>query len=243
MAFFVGAGTIADDIVRKETRNGVLATFRLETGAPNNRAPLDRRRSLGPPRRHHRPPRHRPARAVLVAGRLTQKTWRDRDTGEARHRYVVTALDIDLLPDDTDPILLPTTVVAAGTVETVYPDRPTNVRRRALLPPRHRPSRRQDRPPLDRRRALDLELEPLAAWWSATPSLGPVTSPTPSGEETTALACSTRVLSLRARHVRTRPRLSRASRNPLGPTTHRRRLEPCVLRMCQRRRIALEAVT
>ena len=34
MAFFVAAGTISNDIVRKETRNGVLATFRLETGAP-----------------------------------------------------------------------------------------------------------------------------------------------------------------------------------------------------------------
>ncbi len=36
MAFFVGAGTISEDVVRKETRNGVLAVFRLETGAPKS---------------------------------------------------------------------------------------------------------------------------------------------------------------------------------------------------------------
>ena len=32
MAHFVGTGTIATGIVRKETRNGVLATFRMASG-------------------------------------------------------------------------------------------------------------------------------------------------------------------------------------------------------------------
>lgn len=31
MAFFIATGTISNDVVRKETRNGVLTTFRLET--------------------------------------------------------------------------------------------------------------------------------------------------------------------------------------------------------------------
>ncbi len=62
---------------------------------------------------------------MLVSGRLTQKAWKDSTSGQARNRYVVTALDIDLLTDNTDPILLPTTVVAAGTVQAVYPDRQT----------------------------------------------------------------------------------------------------------------------
>lgn len=124
MAFFVGAGTIADDVVRKETRNGVLAIFRLETGAPNNRRlwiDVEAWGHLAGTIAHHASA----GRAVLVSGRLTQKTWRDTQSGQARNRYVVTALDIDLLTDNTDPILLPTTVVAAGTVKAVYPDRPT----------------------------------------------------------------------------------------------------------------------
>lgn len=37
MAFFTAIGTISNDIVRRETKNGVVATFRLETGAPRGR--------------------------------------------------------------------------------------------------------------------------------------------------------------------------------------------------------------
>lgn len=124
MAFFVGAGTIADDVVRKETRNGVLAVFRLETGAPNNRRlwiDVEAWGHLAGTIAHHASA----GRAVLVSGRLTQKTWRDTQSGQARSRYVVTALDIDLLTDNTEPILLPTTVVVDGTVQKVYSDRPT----------------------------------------------------------------------------------------------------------------------
>ena len=32
MAFVIATGTSSNDVVRKETRNGVLTTFRLETG-------------------------------------------------------------------------------------------------------------------------------------------------------------------------------------------------------------------
>ena len=124
MAFFVGAGTIADEVVRKETRNGVLAVFRLETGAPNDRRlwiDVEAWGRLAGTVAHHASA----GRPVLVSGRLTYKTWRDRTSGEARSRLVVTALDVDLLSDDVDQVLLPTTVVAAGSVEAAYPDRPT----------------------------------------------------------------------------------------------------------------------
>lgn len=124
MAFFVAAGIVSDEIVRKETRSGVLATFRLETGAPNNRRlwiDVEAWGQLAGTVAHH----GSVGRGVLVSGRLTYKTWRDRDTGESRHRYVVTALDVDLLREGTEPVLLPSTVVVAGTVETVYPERPT----------------------------------------------------------------------------------------------------------------------
>ncbi|MCB0997366.1 MAG: single-stranded DNA-binding protein [Acidimicrobiales bacterium] len=124
MAFFVAAGIISDKIVRKETRNGVLATFRLETGAPNNRRlwiDVEAWGQLAGTVAHH----GSVGRGVLVSGRLTYKTWRDRETGDSCHRYVVTALDVDLRPEGSEPTLLPSTVVVAGTVETVYPKRPT----------------------------------------------------------------------------------------------------------------------
>lgn len=124
MAFFVGAGTIAEEVVRKETRNGVLAVFRLETGAPNDRRlwiDVEAWGQLAGTVAHH----GSAGRPVLVSGRLTYKTWRDRESGEARDRLVVTALDVDLLGDEIDQILLPSTVVAEGTIETIYPNRPT----------------------------------------------------------------------------------------------------------------------
>ncbi|MEZ5229752.1 MAG: single-stranded DNA-binding protein [Acidimicrobiales bacterium] len=85
MAYFVAAGVISDEVVRKETRNGVLATFRLETGAPNNRRlwiDVEAWGQLAGTVAHH----GSVGRGVLVSGRLTYKTWRDRDTGESRHR-------------------------------------------------------------------------------------------------------------------------------------------------------------
>jgi len=64
-------------------------------------------------------------RAVLVSGRLTYKTWRDRATGDSRHRYVVTALDIDLLSKTPGLQCVPTTLVVSGAIETIHPVRPT----------------------------------------------------------------------------------------------------------------------
>lgn len=124
MTFFVAAGIIADDIVRKETRAGVLAAFRLETGAPNGRRlwiDVEAWGQLAGTVAHH----GAAGRGVLVSGRLTYKTWRDRRSGESRNRYVVTAHDIDLLSSDVDPLLFRATVVVAGTVDSVYPERPT----------------------------------------------------------------------------------------------------------------------
>jgi hypothetical protein len=122
MTHFLGAGTIASDIVRKETRNGVLATFRLRSGAKGRgQVWIDVEawgHLAGTVHQHGRS-----NRPVIVAGRLTQKTWHDRDTGEARHRYVITASDIDLLPDSNE-IGLTNTVVAFGTIDTPPTTRP-----------------------------------------------------------------------------------------------------------------------
>lgn len=124
MAFFMAAGVISNDIVRKETRKGVLTSFRLETGAPlGGKLWIDiecRGHLAGTVARHGTK-----GRGVAVSGRLTQKTWRDRETGEARSRYVVTALDVDLLPDfwiGEDPYLS-NRVLLTATVNVVDPRR------------------------------------------------------------------------------------------------------------------------
>lgn len=115
MTHFLGSGTIASDIVRKETRNGVVASFRLRSGPKGHgRVWIDVEawgHLAGTIHQHGSPDR-----SVIVAGRLTQKTWHDRATGEARHRHVITAFDIDLLPDGHEAEL-PNTIVAAGTVD------------------------------------------------------------------------------------------------------------------------------
>ncbi len=124
MAFFVGLGTISDEIVRKETRNGVLATFRLAAGAPNDRRlwiDIEAWGQLAGTVAHH----GSKGRSVLVSGRLNYKTWRDRSTGESRHRHVVTALDVDLLSEMPNSMSVPTTLVASGAIETLRPSRPT----------------------------------------------------------------------------------------------------------------------
>ncbi len=125
MAFFVTNGTIRNDVVRRETRNGVLATFRLETGAPRGgRLWIDVETwgHLAGTIAHHATA----GRQVSISGRLTQKTWRDHATGEARCRYVVTATDVDLLADSTvsTPRMVPNAVLLTGTVEAILPNRP-----------------------------------------------------------------------------------------------------------------------
>ncbi len=125
MAFFIACGIISNDIVRRETRAGVLATFRLETGAPRGgRLWIDIEcwgHLAGTIAHHGAPGRH-----VSVSGRLTQKSWRDKATGDARCRYVVTAADIDLLTarDQSTLTPLPNSVLLHGTIESVLPARP-----------------------------------------------------------------------------------------------------------------------
>ncbi len=98
MAFFTAIGTISNDIVRRETKNGVVPTFRLETGAPRGRklwidiecwghlaGSIDRHGKTG--------------RAVLASGQLSEKVWRHRSFGERRQRFTVVAFDARLVPE------------------------------------------------------------------------------------------------------------------------------------------------
>ncbi len=123
MAFFIATGTISNDIVRRETRNGVLATFRLETATPRGGKlwiDVECWGHLAGTIAHH----GAGGRPVCLSGRLAQKTWRDKATGDARRRYVVTAADIDLLPADQEPLsLIPNSVLLHGTIDHVLPPR------------------------------------------------------------------------------------------------------------------------
>jgi len=124
MAFFIATGIISNDVVRRETRNGVLATFRLATGAPRGGRlwiDIETWGHLAGTIAHHATA----GRQVSVSGRLTQKTWRDRDTGRARSRYVVTATDVDLLANSTVSTsgLVPNAVILTGTVDAILPTR------------------------------------------------------------------------------------------------------------------------
>ncbi len=123
MAFFIAAGIISNDIVRRETRKGVLTTFRLQTGAPRGGKlwiDIECWGHLAGTIAHHATK----GRGVSVSGRLTQKNWRDVATGEARQRYIITASDIDLHPTaEATMSLVPNAVLLTGTVETVHPDR------------------------------------------------------------------------------------------------------------------------
>ncbi len=124
MAFFIATGSISNDVVRKETRNGVLTTFRLETGAPRGRKlwiDVECWGHLAGTIAHH----GKSGRSVNVSGRLIQKTWRDRPSGEARERIVVTAHDVDLIAesDSTAQLLAPNSVLLRGTIDSLLPAR------------------------------------------------------------------------------------------------------------------------
>ena len=123
MGHFTATGTIATDIVRRETRNGVLATFRLAAGLCGRGqvwVDVEVWGHLAGTVYHHAT-RNQP---VVVAGRLTQKNWHDRDTGEARRRLVVTGHDVDLLQDlDWSPTHA-STVIAAGVIDSQPTTRP-----------------------------------------------------------------------------------------------------------------------
>lgn len=113
MAFFTAIGTISNDIVRRETKNGVVATFRLETGAPRGRklwidvdcwghlaGSVGRFGARG--------------RMVSVSGRLLEKTWRDKTSGDRRVRINVRAYDLEFVSAVETGELLANHVQAAG---------------------------------------------------------------------------------------------------------------------------------
>lgn len=96
MANYHGVGVIADDIIRRETKQGVLATFRLASGAPGRNRHWITIETWG----HTAGILHthgHPGRGVTISGRLTTNTWRDRTTGHQRSVLVVTADDLDFL--------------------------------------------------------------------------------------------------------------------------------------------------
>lgn len=118
MAFIVAGGTIATEVLRRETRSGVLAVFRLESSQPRGgRLWIDVEawgHLAGILARHGEP-----GRAVIAAGRLTQKVW-STPTGTVHQRLVITAADIELLGSDwpVDSPGLENTVTASGVVST-----------------------------------------------------------------------------------------------------------------------------
>lgn len=96
MAFFTAIGVISNDIVRRETKNGVVTTFRLETGAPRGRKlwiDVECWGHLAGTIAHHGDT----GRAVHLSGILKRTTWRDRSTGAERSRLIVLAHDAVLL--------------------------------------------------------------------------------------------------------------------------------------------------
>ena len=75
MAFFTAIGVISNDIVRRETKNGVVTTFRLETGAPRGRKlwiDVECWGHLAGTIAHHGDT----GRAVHLSGILKRTTWR-----------------------------------------------------------------------------------------------------------------------------------------------------------------------
>lgn len=92
------AGRVEADPIRKEVNGSVLCSFRIvsgRTGSKTGRLWIDID-TWGPLaavcyRHLHK------GRTIIVAGRLTQKQWADPQTGEKRTRFLVTAIDVDLL--------------------------------------------------------------------------------------------------------------------------------------------------
>lgn len=123
---FLAVGTIASDIVRKETRKGVVVTFRLRSGkAGRGQVWIDIEawgHLAGTIYQHATPDR-----VAIVGGRLAQRTWQDHTTGDARSRYVVVANDIDLVgqPNACESRAgVRNTMVVAGTTTSHPTERP-----------------------------------------------------------------------------------------------------------------------
>lgn len=119
MAHFHAVGTIATDLVRRETKRGVLASFRLATTVHgtsklwitaeawgHTAGILNTHGTVG--------------RGVALSGRLTYNSWRDRNTNAKKSSLVVTIDDLDFLDHDIDPATLttPNHVIAVGKVTT-----------------------------------------------------------------------------------------------------------------------------
>ena len=123
MAFFTAIGTISNDIVRRETKDGVVATFRLETGAPRGRKLwIDIEcwgHLAGTISRHGET-----GRRALVIGRICERTWRDLSTGGRRCRLLVSAHDVELLDSNFGPTTRHpvNSVVTSGVVLDAQPE-------------------------------------------------------------------------------------------------------------------------
>lgn len=119
MASFHTVGVIATDVVRRETKQGVLSTFRLVSGAIGRGRLWIDVETWGRPAGVLNAHGHT-GRGIALTGRLTQKAWRDKTTNQARSRLVVTADNFDLLaPDLRDDLDIPNHVVASGRVTQV----------------------------------------------------------------------------------------------------------------------------
>jgi len=105
MAYFQAIGVIANELVRRETKAGVVTCFRFVSGVPGKgQLWIDAEawgRTAGTLNVHGVK-----GRSLSLAGRLTYKEWRDRGDGTKRHRVVVTVADFDFLdrPHNSDQV-------------------------------------------------------------------------------------------------------------------------------------------
>jgi len=118
-------GVIATDLVRKETRQGVLTTFRFASGLPGRgQLWIDVEtwgHAAGVLNAHGNT-----GRGIALAGRITQKSWRDRNTGQARSRLVITSEDFDFLdPADKGQVDIPNHVMITGQLASNPQNDPT----------------------------------------------------------------------------------------------------------------------
>ena len=114
MAFFTAIGTISNDIVRRETKNGVVTTFRLETGAPGGRKiwiDVECWGHLAGTVAYH----GETGRALAVSGELAQKEWRD-PHGDRRARRLVQLSQAYFMPRPVAASTCENTFLIAGRV-------------------------------------------------------------------------------------------------------------------------------
>jgi single-stranded DNA-binding protein len=98
---FHAAGVIATDLVRRETRNGVVTTFRLAAGRPDHGQLWIDIETWGHQAGRLNTHGH-PNRGITITGRLTQKIWHNPGNHQRRTRLVVTATDFDFWPTNPD---------------------------------------------------------------------------------------------------------------------------------------------